>query len=117
MIVFLEPQLNGIVWETRNVQFIRKYNNGKWNDSKMKLDYYECPILSIIYYVLYLLSYEEISLNNLKDGIIVIGPALLVFILMYMTYRINSLDRNREKMVDAWQKMELAEKNDMCKKI
>ncbi|NSG94117.1 hypothetical protein [Blautia faecis] len=110
MIVFLEPKLNGISWETRNVQFLRRYNSGKRNDRKIQLDYYECPVLGVICYLLYLLNYEQLNINNLKDGIMIFGPALLVFMVIHMTYKINSLDRSREKMIDAWRKIESEEK-------
>ena len=110
MIVFLEPKLNGISWETRNVQFLRRYNSGKRNDRKIQLDYYECPVLGVICYWLYLLNYEQLNINNLKGGIMIFGPALLVFMVIHMTYKINSLDRSREKMIDAWRKIESEEK-------
>ena len=46
MIVFLEPKLDGISWETHNIQFARRYNVGRIN--KIKLDYYECIVLSSV---------------------------------------------------------------------
>ena len=36
----------------------------------------------------------------------IFGPALLVFMVIHMTYKINS----REKMIDAWRKIESEEK-------
>jgi hypothetical protein len=56
------------------------------------------------------LNYEQLNINNLKDGIMIFGPALLVFMVIHMTYKINSLDRSREKMIDAWRKIESEEK-------
>lgn len=40
----------------------------------------------------------------------IFGPDLLVFMVIHMTYKINSLDRSREKMIDAWRKIESEEK-------
>ena len=61
MIVFLEPKLNGISWETRNVQFLRRYNSGKRNDRKIQLDYYECPVLGVISFCGYRARVSDLS--------------------------------------------------------
>ena len=110
MIVFLESKLNEISWETRNIQFIRKNNEEKGNKSKIKLDYYECPILSGICYFLYVYNCKAYKLRDFQDFVKMAGPLFLIFIVIYLTHRINELDKDREVMINSWKNIEVMEK-------
>ena len=107
LIVFLEPKLNGISWETCNLQLNRKHYEDK---RKIKLDYYECPLLSVICYFLYLYECKAYQLRNFKDLVKMAGPVFLIAIVIYLTYRINEFTIDREAMIDSWKKIETIEK-------
>ena len=107
MIIFLEPKLNGISWETRNFQLNRKHYKDK---RKIKLDYYECPLLSVICYFLYLYECKAYKLGNFEDLVKMVGPVFLIAIVIYLTYRINEFSKDREAMMNSWNNIEVIEK-------
>lgn len=102
MIVFLEPKLDGISWETRNLEFSKRFGGLSHRKKKLKLDYYECLVLSIVCYFLFLFS--NISGRVLDYQLILecAIPSLLVVWEGVITYRINEIDRDREKMEKDW---------------
>lgn len=77
---------------------------------KIKLDYYECPLLSVICYFLYLYECKAYQLRNFKDLVKMAGPVFLIAIVIYLTYRINEFTIDREAMIDSWKKIETIEK-------
>ena len=110
MIVFLEPKLNGISWETRNLQLNRKNNKEKGDKRKIKLDYYEGSILSVVCYLLYLYKCKAYRLRNFEDFVKMAGPVFLIAIAIYLTYRINEFSKDREAMMNSWKNIEVIEK-------
>lgn len=110
MIVFLEPKLNGISWETRNLQLNRRNDEEKKDKRKIKLDYYECPLLSVICYFLYLYECKAYQLRNFGDLVKMAGPVFLIAIVIYLTYRINEFSKDREAMMNSWKNIEAIEK-------
>ena len=38
------------------------------------------------------------------------GPLLLIFIVIYLTHKINELDTDREVMINSWKNIEIMEK-------
>lgn len=110
MIVFLEPKLNGISWETRNLQSNRKNNKEKGDKRKIKPDYYESSILSVVCYLLYLYEYKAYKLRNFEDLVKMAGPVFLIAIVIYLTYRINEFSKDREAMINSWKNIDAIEK-------
>lgn len=110
MIVFLEPKLNGISWETRNLQLNRRNDEEKKDKRKIKLDYYECPLLSVVCYLLYMCECKAYQLRNFEDLVKMAGPVFLIAIVIYLTYRINELSKDREAMMNSWKNIEVIEK-------
>ncbi|WP_287487471.1 hypothetical protein [Blautia sp.] len=110
MIVFLEPKLNGISWETRNLQLNRKNNKEKGDKRKIKLDYYESSILSVVCYFLYLYECKAYKLRNFEDLVKMAGPVFLIAIVIYLTYRINEFSKDREAMINSWKNIDAIEK-------
>lgn len=110
MIAFLEPKLNGISWETRNLQSNRKNNKEKGDKREIKLDYYESSILSVVCYLLYLYEYKAYKLRNFEDLVKMAGPVFLIAIVIYLTYRINEFSKDREAMINSWKNIDAIEK-------
>lgn len=110
MIVFLEPKLNGISWETRNLQSNRKNNKEKGDKRIIKLDYYESSILSVVCYLLYLYECKAYKLRNFEELVKMAGPVFLIAIVIYLTYRINEFSKDREAMINFWKNIDAIEK-------
>lgn len=110
MLVFLEPKLNGISWETRNLQLPRKNYEEKKDKRKIKLDYYEGSILSVVCYILYLYECKVYKMRNFEDFVKMAGPVFLIAIVIYLTYRINEFSKDREAMMNSWKSIETIEK-------
>lgn len=101
IIVFLESNLTGLKWETRNRQFVMK-NGFNFYDKVTTSHYYEGIILSIICYTLYIWS----LLENKKINIFYIGlPLLLLIWEAVITNRIKSFDKDKEKLIKGWSEL------------
>ena len=105
MIVFLEPNIQSINWETRNLEFLRLQSNkpNHFFDRFSTLRYYECSILSVIitiaFYIKFINEQTCVSLINLP---VLLMPILGIFYIIYATYRTNQIDADREKWIVAW---------------
>ena len=112
MIVFLEKDLDGIKWETRNTVLIEEHLNKKKKDmnSYTILRYYECLILSVICYVFYVIDFIKDKEIHVVVVINILWPLLLVIWEALITKRINSIDNEKQKWIEQWN--EIKEKND-----
>ena len=148
MIVFLEPYLDGINWETRhfavlNPDFLKENKKGftitmdkklknisnvdivvngkkkKWNDC---VKYYECFILSLLCYCLYVYSYIAVKLTdtdklilNILDYLWIILPIVMLIYIYWNTYKTNRVDSYRYIWIDKWKNIQKLE-NDYKRK-
>lgn len=102
MIVFLESKLSEFSWETKNRKFMNVNKKTKIYMIE-RLQGYECFVLSVVSYILYCFNYlqnKEVSLKTVFD----IGfPFLLVLFEMYVTWVMNSIEKNRDKDITNWE--------------
>lgn len=106
MIVFLENDLDGIKWETRNFSIINI-------DSKLSmknlvfLRNYQCLFLSLICYGLYVFDYikdKEITLMTIFN---LVWPLLFIILEMVITHYINSVDKERAEWIKKWKNIKI----------
>lgn len=101
LIVFCEPYDDSIKWETRNLSFFKQTNS---NNRKFVLNYYECFILSIICYVLFLYNYLTPETNwDLNTIINCVWPIILIMGEYYITAQINRIDEERVSLIKTWE--------------
>lgn len=105
MIVFLEPKLDGINWETRNLYFQKKYGGASTKKHKFNLWYSESLTISVVCYLLYVFSYLSGKVINFLTILYAFAPAFLLVWVCVITHRINRVDKDREEMVRIWEKI------------
>lgn len=108
IIVFLEKDLYGIKWETRNAALIEEYLNKKKKkdiNNYTVLRYFECLILSIICYVFYIIDYVKDKEINAIVVLNVLWPLLFVIWEVLITKRINSADKDKRKWIKRWNEL------------
>lgn len=113
MVVFLECDLEGLNWETRNNKILKKFKEKKRIDirSFTGTSYYECLILAIVCYAcyLYLIVHTEISNFNFKLIFEMLWPSILVAAEIYFTYCLNSASAAKEEWIKKWQEIKSEE--------
>ena len=108
MIVFLEIDLDGVSWETRNAALVNDLNKKKKDiNSYTVLRYFECLILAVICYILYVIDYikdKEISVVVIVN---ILWPLLFVIWEILITKRINSVDDEKQEWIKRWNKLKM----------
>lgn len=107
MIVFLEKNIDGMKWETRNVEILEiDAKSGMKRAGRFAaLRYYECLILTVICYILYLLDYLKDKEISSMVVVNMLWPLLLVGWEFWVTKCINSLDEEKQYWVEQWNKL------------
>ncbi len=109
MVVFLECDLDGLNWETRNNRVLKKLKKKEKIDlrSFAGASYYECLILAIVCYFCYI----YVIVQNRKadfsfEGIWgMLWPLIFVAAEVYSTYRLNSANSAKEEWIEKWQEI------------
>lgn len=102
MITFLEPHLDGISWETRNVEFSEKHGGLSHQKNRMRLNYYECFILGIVCYTLFVAGSISGEAMNYQLFLKCAIPFSLVIWEGMITHQINKIDINRVELKELW---------------
>lgn len=113
MIVFLEPKLEGINWETRNYSFSKDCGGLPSRKHRFKINYYEGLVLSCVCYILYLMNYLPSKLEKIT-AIITVGaiwPIIPLVWVVIITCKINGVDRDRESFICYWKSLKQREKS------
>ena len=110
MIVFLEKKLDGIKWETRNAMLIEKAPAKKTIYHFTVLRYYECLILAVICYILYVIDYTKDKEISIRTTVNILWPLLLIVWEILITKRINLANKEKQNWIKKW--TELKRKND-----
>lgn len=114
MIVFLEKNIDGIKWETRNARLIsvesKKGIRGLRNFTMLR--YYECLILTLVCYALYFWDYIKDKAISPFVVINTLWPMLFVVLEVLITKHINSIDKEKAYWVQRWTKLLDKEKCD-----
>lgn len=105
IIVFLETNIDGLKWETRNAEITKTNLKGKPKVVVRLANShnYECFALTVVCYVLYLWSYFEDKNFNSANIISVFWPLLLVVWEFWITKRMDSLDKERQEWIERWE--------------
>lgn len=114
IIIFLEPNLKDMKWETRNAILGARLRQKECKKKNRKFAFsrnYECLILSIICYLLYVLDYIKDKTITLCIIIIVALPVLFVLWEFIITKRINSLDQVQKEWINEWEQLKNKEEN------
>ena len=102
MIVFLEKNIDGVMWETRNVALINGNLNNKKKNYYTALRYYECLILAIVCYIFYVIDFIKDKEICLIVVINILWPLSLVVWEVLVTKRINSVDKEKQYWIEQW---------------
>ena len=106
IIVFLEKNLNGIKWETRNAALIDEhFNNKKKANHLIIFGDYECCILAIVCYFFYFIDFikdKEFCLIVFTKALL---PLLLVIWQILLTIYINSVNKNKRWWIKQWNEL------------
>lgn len=112
LIVFCESQPNTIQWETRNYEFYKSVHEGKKERKsegkkrrKFVLNYYECLVLSLICYALFLFYYIPSIDLGIISVINCLWPIILVIWELQITMKTNRLDKEKESVIKIWKKV------------
>ena len=114
IIIFLEPNLKDMKWETSNAILGARLRQKECKKENRKFAFsrnYECLILSIICYLLYVLDYIKDKTITLCIIIIVALPVLFVLWEFIITKRINSLDQVQKEWINEWEQLKNKEEN------
>lgn len=109
IIVFLEPELTGISWETRNYAFSQKHGGLSHKPEKYFLRYYECLFLSLMCYALFLVNYIPTAQFDFWAVFWGLCPVFLVAWVWYLTGQLNRVDQDRQALIESWQEIKQAE--------
>ena len=102
MIVFLEENIDGVKWETRNAALINKSLNKKKINNLTVLRYYECLILAIVCYIFYVIDFIKDRDICVIVVINILWPLSLVIWEVLVTKRINSADKEKKYWIEQW---------------
>lgn len=115
LIVFLEPKLASIKWETRNTITIQSSLNAKKHRGKNKrhnsshliniLHNYECLILSIATYGFYLLDYLKDKSFSYLTIVGAMFPLIFIILELIITKDMNSLDAQKKDWIKKWESL------------
>lgn len=107
MIVFLEKNLDGINWETRNALLIKENSNNKKRKFTVPtiLQQYDGLLLSVICYGCYFVKYIKGSDINLQTVGFLCLPFLLVIWEIQISNRINSLAKEKQEWIQRWENL------------
>lgn len=98
IIVFLEPNLDGINWETRNALLINNQLRKKWYQNCFTVQrYYECLVLSILCYVLYVSAFVTNAIDNMRSLVFLLFPLLLLILEIGITIRMNAFHKIKQE--------------------
>lgn len=113
MVVFLECDLEGLSWETRNNKILKKLQEEKKIDirSFAGASYYECLILALVCYACYLHRLVQAEISNFSSKLIfdMLWPLILVAAEIYFTACLNSASAAKEEWIKKWQEIKSEE--------
>lgn len=92
LIVFLESEDNQFNWETRNEKLIESDSiNRKYNNPLVELHSYECLILCIACYILFLIYYFNDYQFNIWSCLVALLPVILIIWEYLITKGMNEI--------------------------
>mgnify|MGYP000038404688 len=103
--VFIEPKNKNYNWETRNHKLNISINNNITKALRSNINY-DCLILSISCYILFVVRFLNMTSKiNFDFWIAVISPILLVIIELILSIKGNKLYKTKQYWIDKWKIM------------
>lgn len=105
LIVFVEPHLPGIQWETINADLMsQNLKNKKSGKESFKILHYdECLVLCVISYLLFLTNYVKGKTLDMQVTLCALAPFSLVILEYFITRKINCIDSDRVEWIRRWE--------------
>lgn len=102
---FIEPKNKNYNWETRNHKLNISINNNITKALRSNINY-DCLILSISCYILFVVRFLNMTSKiNFDFWIAVISPILLVIIELILSIKGNKLYKTKQYWIDKWKIM------------
>lgn len=102
---FIEPKNKNYNWETRNHKLNISINNNITKALRSNINY-DCLILSISCYILFVVRFLNMTSKiNFDFWIAVISPILLVIIELILSIKGNILYKTKQYWIDKWKIM------------
>lgn len=102
IIVYLEKEVKGLKWETRNTLFANSEDKQLYNDLTIS-HYYEGFLLSIVSYSLYVYTLTNGKKLNCEVIVCAILPIILVIWEWIITKRISCFHKEKNKWIREWE--------------
>lgn len=118
IIVFLEPDLEGIDWESRNILVIE---NRLKREQLRKRDrigsftnphYYECFILTILSYAMYVVKIVTDTPTEDLIRVSFLWPVPFVLLELWIIWKINSFNKAKRSWIKDWRDLKEKERFD-----
>ena len=101
IIVYIENEIEGLCWETRNTKLINEDVNNFYNRFTIS-HYYEGIILSVVCYVLYFRDYIKDKTINSQTILFLLAPFVLIIWEGLITKRIVTFDDEKNEWIEKW---------------
>lgn len=102
-------RLDGLAWETRNVNLMAESKNSLYG-RLTTYHYYEGMILSIACYLMFAWDYMKDKAINLHTVVWLIIPFLFVIWEAIITNKILSFEKEKNNWIEKWNNQKLSEK-------
>lgn len=102
IIVYLEKDIKGLEWETRNTQFVNSEDNQFYNNLTIS-HYYEGFLLGLACYGLYVYNYIKDKHLDYEIIICALLPLILVIWEWIITRRIACFHKEKNKWIKEWE--------------
>lgn len=111
ILVFIEDGNADLNWETRNHKMGRRSKNNGFINKLLKVNInYDCLILSVVCYILYIVNYINCDTDyNVWVIFNIIWPILLVVIEILVSIKGNGMYKKRQYWIDEWTKIKMSE--------
>lgn len=109
IIVYIENEIEGLYWETRNTKLINDDVNNFYNRFTIS-HYYEGIILSVVCYVLYFKDYIKDKTINFQTILFLFIPLVFVIWEGIITKRIITFNDEKNDWIEKWIKFKVKNK-------
>lgn len=102
IIVYLEKDIKGLEWETRNTRFVNSEDNHLYNNLTIS-HYYEGFLLGLVSYGLYVYNFMQNKSIDCSVIILTLLPLILVIWEWIITKRISYFHKEKNKWIREWE--------------
>ena len=102
IIVYLEKDIKGLEWETRNTKFVNSEDSQLYNNLTIS-HYYEGFLLGIVSYGLYIYNFTKNK--SLDSNVIILALLPIIFVIWewIITNRIANFHKEKNKWIREWE--------------